>query len=169
MNTHAPANDPELRLASLGLTLPAAPKPVAAYIPTRRSGDLLYVSGQIPMVTGPDGSASLLHKGSVPDEVTMEQARECARRCVLNGLAAIKAAVGSLACLRQVVRLGVFVCSKPGFHDQPKVANAASELLMEVFGDAGRHARAAVGSIALPLGAPVEIEFIVEVDPACAT
>ncbi|MBL8962986.1 MAG: RidA family protein [Phycisphaeraceae bacterium] len=167
MNQPAPTTDPESRLLALGLSLPVAPKPVAAYIPTRRAGDLLFVSGQIPLVPGPDGSPTLLFKGAVPDEVSMEQAQECARRCVLNGLAAMKAAVGSLACLRQVVRVGVFVCSRPGFFDQPKVANAASELLMEVFGDAGRHARAAVGSIALPLGAPVEIEFIVEIDPAC--
>jgi enamine deaminase RidA (YjgF/YER057c/UK114 family) len=93
----------------------------------------------------------------------MEQAADCARQCVLNGLANIKAAIGSLDNVKQFVRIGVFVCSEPGFYDQPKVANAASELLAQIFGDAGQHARAAVGSVALPLGAPVEIEFVVEV------
>ena len=105
----------------------------------------------------------LIAKGSVPGQVSLEVAQECARQCVLNGLAAVKAAVGSLGEVKQVVRVGVFVCSEAGFHDQPKVANGASELLVQVFGDAGKHARAAVGSIALPLGAPVEVEFLFEV------
>lgn len=152
-------NDPESRLAGLGLTLPAAAKPVAAYIPTRRSGNLLYVSGQIPVSEG-----KLLATGSVPGTVSVEEARRCAVQCTLNALAAAKAAVGSLARVRQVVRVGVFVCSEPGFGEQPKVANAASELLVQVFGEAGQHARAAVGSVALPLGAPVEIEFLFEVE-----
>ncbi len=153
------AADPEARLAALGLKLPEPPKPVAAYIPSRRVGNLLFVSGQIPMSEG-----KLLHQGRVPGEVSVEQAKACARQCVLNALAVAKAAVGSLAAVKQVVRVGVFVCCEPGFHAQPQVANGASELLVEVFGDRGRHARAAVGSIDLPLGAPVEVEFLFEVE-----
>ncbi len=148
----------DARLAELGLSLPVAPKPVAAYLPFRRSGNLLFIAGQIPMREG-----QLIAKGSLPNQVNMEQAADCARQCVLNGLANIKAALGSLDNVKQFVRIGVFVCSEPGFYDQPKVTNAASELLAQIFGDAGQHARAAVGSVALPLGAPVEIEFVVEV------
>ncbi|QOI99732.1 MAG: RidA family protein [Phycisphaeraceae bacterium] len=150
--------DPEAVLRDLGISLPEAPKPVAAYIPFRRSGNLVYVSGQIPMRDG-----ALMAKGAVPAEVSVEDARLCAERCVINALAVVKAAVGSLAAVRQIVRVGVFVCSSPGFTDQPKVANGASELLVKVFGERGQHARAAVGSIALPLGAPVEVELLVEV------
>ena len=150
--------DPEAALARLGLTLPTPPKPVAAYIPWRRAGDLLFVSGQVPLALG-----QLVAKGSVPGQVSVEQAQACARQCILNGLAVVKEAVGSLAKVRQVVRVGVFVCSEAGFYEQPKVANGASELLVEVFGEAGRHARAAVGSIALPLGAPVEVEMTLEI------
>jgi enamine deaminase RidA (YjgF/YER057c/UK114 family) len=147
----------DARLAELGLKLPEAPKPVAAYIPSRRVGNLLFVSGQIPMRDG-----QLIARGSVPGQVSLERAQECARQCVLNGLAVVRAAAGTLDAVRQVVRVGVFVCSEAGFADQPKVANGASELLVSVFGEAGRHARAAVGSIALPLGAPVEVEFLFE-------
>ncbi len=150
--------DPESRLAALGLKLPEPPKPVAAYIPFRRTGNLLFVSGQIPMRDG-----RLIAQGRVPGEVSIEQAKECARQCVLNALAVVKSATGSLASVSQVVRVGVFVCCEPGFHAQPQVANGASELLVEVFGDTGRHARAAVGSIDLPLGAPVEVEFLFEI------
>ncbi len=150
--------DPEVRLAGLGLALPPVSAPVAAYIPWRRSGNLLFVSGQIPMAGG-----KLIAKGRVPDQVSLEVAIACARQCALNGLAVVKAAAGSLSAVKQVVRLGVFVCSEPGFEAQPKVANGASELMVEVFGEAGRHARAAVGSVALPLGAPVEVEFVFEV------
>lgn len=163
--TNAARRDPEAILAALGLALPTPPKPVAAYIPSRRSGNLIYVSGQIPMKDG-----QLLAKGSVPDPVGLELAQACARQCVLNGLAVIKAQLeqdgrgGSLSRVKQVVRVGVFVCSQAEFTDQPKVANGASELLVEVLGDAGKHARAAVGNIALPLGAPVEVEMIVEVE-----
>jgi enamine deaminase RidA (YjgF/YER057c/UK114 family) len=150
--------DPEAVLARLGLSLPTPPKPVAAYIPWRRAGDLVFVSGQVPFAGG-----QLLAKGSVPGQVSVEQAQACARQCVLNGLAVVRDAAGSLGRVRQVVRLGVFVCSEAGFFDQPKVANGASELLVEIFGEAGKHARAAVGSIALPLGAPVEVEMTVQV------
>ncbi len=153
-----PGNADERRLAELGLVLPEAPKPVAAYIPARRSGGLLFVSGQIPIENG-----QLIAKGSVPRQVTPEKARECAVRCTLNGLAVAKAELGSLEGIRRVVRIGVFVCCEAGYEDQPKIANAASELLVAVLGERGRHARAAVGSIALPLGAPVEVEFVFEV------
>lgn len=153
------AFDPELRLTEMGLSLPAVAKPVAAYLPFRRSGNLLFIAGQIPMRAG-----TLVAKGAVPSQVTMEQAAECARQCVLNGLANIKLGAGSLQAVKQFVRLGVFVCSDAGFYEQPKVANAASELIASLFGEAGQHARAAVGSIALPLGSPVEIEFLVEID-----
>ena len=150
---------PEARLAALGVKLPDAPKPVAAYVPAVRTGNLLFVSGQIPMREG-----RLITQGRVPGEVSQETARECARQCALNGLAVVRAAVGTLDAVKRVVRLGVFVASEPGFHAQPQVANAASELMEQIFGEAGRHARAAVGSIDLPLGAPVEIEFLFEVE-----
>jgi enamine deaminase RidA (YjgF/YER057c/UK114 family) len=150
---------PESALAALGYILPSASKPVAAYIPSKRVGNLLYISGQIPMRDG-----AMVATGPVPSKVTMEQAQDCALQCTLNGLAAAKAALGSLAKIKQVVRVGAFVCSDAGFTEQPKVANAASELLVKVFGESGRHCRAAVGSIALPLGAAVEVEFLFEVE-----
>lgn len=148
----------DARLAELGITLPEAPKPVAAYVPCVRSGSLLFVSGQVPLRDG-----SLVAEGPVPSVTSPEDAAAAARQCVLNGLAVMKAALGDLDQVRQVVRVGIFVCSDPGFTGQPAVGNGASELLMEVFGEAGRHARAAVGSVALPLGASVEVEFVVEV------
>lgn len=148
----------EAALARLGLTLPNPPAPVAAYIPTRRVGNLLYVSGQIPLRDG-----KVMATGVVPREVGMDLARECARQCTLNGLAAAKAALGSLDKILSVVRVGCFVACEAGFGEQPKVANAASELLVEIFGERGRHARAAVGTNNLPLNVPVEIEYLFEV------
>jgi enamine deaminase RidA (YjgF/YER057c/UK114 family) len=148
----------DARLAELGITLPEAPKPVAAYVPSVRSGSLLFVSGQVPLREG-----SLVAEGPVPSATSPEEAAAAARQCVLNGLAVMKAALGDLDRVRQIVRVGIFVCSDPGFTGQPAVGNGASELLQEVFGEAGRHARAAVGSVALPLGASVEVEFVVEV------
>ena len=152
-----PTESPESLLASLGYLLPNASKPVAAYIPAKRVGNLLYISGQIPMRDG-----QMIATGAVPSKVTMEVALDCALQCTLNGLAAAKAAAGSLSNIKQVVRVGAFVCSDVGFDQQPKVANACSELLVKIFGEAGRHCRASVGSVALPLGAPVEIEFLFE-------
>ena len=147
------------RLTDLGLTLPEAPKPVAAYVPSVRTGNLLYISGQLPFRDG-----QLIAIGPVPSAVSIEQAQEAARQCVLNALAVLAEAVGGdLDRVRRIVRLGVFVASDPTFTDQPKVANGASELLQDIFGDLGRHARAAVGSVALPLGASVEVEMIAEV------
>jgi enamine deaminase RidA (YjgF/YER057c/UK114 family) len=157
-STAQPASGPEAALHRLGIALPAPAKPVAAYIPTRLAGNLLYVSGQIPIRDG-----KLLATGQVGSVVSMDQARECAVQCTLNALAAAKAALGSLDRIAQVVRVGCFVACEAGFGDQPKVANAASELLVEVFGENGRHARAAVGTNALPLNVPVEIEYLFEV------
>lgn len=149
----------ESKLAGLGLHLPEPPKPVAAYVPAVRSGNLVFVSGQLPLTAG-----QLLTTGNVPSKVTVDQAQEGAVQCVLNGLAILKAELGGdLSQLKRVVRIGVFVQSDNGFQDQPLVANGASELLETLLGDAGRHARAAVGVNALPLGASVEIEFVFEV------
>jgi enamine deaminase RidA (YjgF/YER057c/UK114 family) len=155
---------PESRLAALGLVLPTPPKPVAAYIPFRISGRHVYIAGQIPFRDG-----KLIATGAVPSVVPVPLAIECARQCTLNGLAIIRDAVaaagleGGLSRVVQFVRLGVFVACGSEFADHPKVANGASELLVEVFGDRGKHARAAVGSPSLPLGAPVEVEFVVEI------
>ena len=147
------------RISDLGLSLPDAPKPVAAYSPAVRTGNLIFISGQIPFKNG-----ELLATGAVPSAVPIDEAQKAARQCVLNALAVLADAVGGdLDCVRQIVRLGVFVASDPSFTDQPKVANGASELLQDIFGESGRHARAAVGSVSLPLGATVEVEMLVEV------
>lgn len=146
------------RLAELSITLPAAPKPVAAYVPAVRTGNLIAVSGQLPMQNG-----QLMMTGPVK-AADLEKAQAAARQCALNGLAIVADQLGgSLDRVVRIVRLGVFVCCEAGFTDQPKVANGASEALQQIFGEAGRHARAAVGSIALPLGASVEVEMLVEV------
>jgi enamine deaminase RidA (YjgF/YER057c/UK114 family) len=145
-------------MAELGLDLPEAPSPVASYVPAVRVGSLLFVSGQIPIRDG-----TLLATGTVPNEVSIEEAQGLARQCVLNALAVLKAEVGSIDRLKRVVRVGCFVASEPGFGGQPKVANGASDLLVEIFGEAGRHARAAVGAVGLPLNVPVEIEFLFEI------
>jgi len=132
---------------------------VAAYVPWVRAGDLVFVSGQIPLSEG-----VLTAEGPVPSMVTPDDAASAARVCVINAMAVLADALdGDLARVRRIVRLGVFVASDPGFHGQPQVANGASELLLEVFGEAGRHARAAVGSVGLPLGATVEVEMIAQI------
>jgi enamine deaminase RidA (YjgF/YER057c/UK114 family) len=146
------------RLAELGITLPEAPAPVASYIPAKRSGNLVYVSGQLPMRDG-----QLMATGTVPGAVDLETAQACARQCVLNGLAAAVGVVGTVDRITGVVRVGGFVAADPGFADHPKVINGASEVLQEIFGEAGRHARAAVGAVGLPLDACVEVELILEV------
>jgi enamine deaminase RidA (YjgF/YER057c/UK114 family) len=149
----------EKRLQAAGIALPEAPKPVAAYVPAVKVGNLVFVSGQIPLQDG-----SLLATGPVPSAVSPDQAAEAARQCAVNALAVLSTMVdGDLDRVRRIVRVGVFVASDPGFEGQPQVANGASELLLEVFGDAGRHARAAVGSVALPLGATVELEMTADV------
>ena len=134
------------------------PKPVAAYIPALRSGNHVLTSGQLPMRDG-----QLMHAGKVGGEVSQEEAVECARQCALNAIAAVRAEVGELSAVKRIVKVVVFVASTPDFTGQPQVANGVSELLGEVFGDAGRHARSAVGVSVLPLDAPVEVELIVEV------
>ncbi len=150
---------PEERLAALGLKVPAVAKPVAAYVPALRSGALVFTSGQLPMVDG-----VLARTGKVGAEVSAEEAKELAQRCALNALAAIRAEIGDLARVRKVVKLVGFVASAPDFTGQPGVINGASELLGQVFGEAGAHARSAVGVAVLPLDAPVEVELIVEID-----
>jgi enamine deaminase RidA (YjgF/YER057c/UK114 family) len=143
------------KLSAMNITLPALSGPFGAYVPARRSGELIFVSGQLPMSQG-----TLLASGPVPSACSIEQAKLGARQCVINALAAVKAVEGSIDGLTGVVRVGAFVWCDTGFAGQPTVANAASELLLELFGEAGRHARAAVGTNALPLGASVEIEFL---------
>ena len=149
---------PEERLASLGLTLPAVAAPVAVYVPAVRTGAYVYTSGQLPMVDG-----KLVATGKVGAQVSPEQAKELARTCALNALAAVKAEIGDLSSVVRVVKVVGFVASAPDFTGQPGVVNGASELLGEVFGDAGTHARSAVGVSVLPLDAPVEVELVVEV------
>jgi enamine deaminase RidA (YjgF/YER057c/UK114 family) len=149
---------PEQRLAELGIELPEPPAPAAAYVPTVQTGSLLYTAGQV--ATGPDGLLATGHLGADVD-VTMGQA--CARQCAINVLAQLKAALGDLGRVRRIVKVVVFVASTPDFTEQHLVANGASELFGEVFGDAGRHARSAVGAPSLPTGTPVEVEAIVEV------
>jgi enamine deaminase RidA (YjgF/YER057c/UK114 family) len=148
---------PRERLQELGLAVPEVAKPVASYIPAVRSGDHVFTSGQLPMRSG-----QLITTGKVGAGVTPEEAVECARQCALNALAAIDAEV-PLEQVTRIVKLVVFVASAPDFTGQPGVANGASELVGHVFGDAGRHARSAVGVAVLPLDAPVEIEMTVEV------
>ncbi len=151
--------DLRAKLASLGLWLPAAPQPVASYVAAVRSGNLIFVSGQLPLKDG-----KLTGAGTVPSSMTLDAAQAAARICVLNALAIIDRALdGEWSRFVRVVRLGVFVASDDGFTEQSRVANGASDLLVEVFGEAGRHARAAVGVNALPLGAAVELEMAVEV------
>ena len=148
---------PYERLAELGLSVPAVVPPLAAYVPARRSGAYVHTSGQLPMREG-----TMIATGKVGGDVTAEQATECARQCALNAIAAVASQV-DLADVLGVVKVVVYVASTPDFTAQPGVANGASELLGQVFGDAGRHARSAVGVSALPLDAPVEVEIVVEV------
>ena len=149
------------RLAELGLVLPPVAPPVAAYVPAVRSGDLVFTSGQLPMV-----DSALTTTGKVGAQVTPERAKDLARTCALNGLAAIDALVG-LDAVVQVVKVVGVVASTADVTGQPGVVNGASELLGDVFpGEAGRHARSAVGVAALPLDAPVEVELVVALDPA---
>ena len=148
---------PEERLAELGLEVPAIPAPVASYIPAVRSGNLVFTAGQLPMRSG-----ELVATGKVGGEVSVETALECAQQCALNALAAIRGEV-PLERITRIVKLVVFVASTPDFTGQPGVANGASDLVGQVFGDAGRHVRSAVGVPVLPLDAPVEVEMTVEV------
>ncbi len=148
----------EQRLAELGLELPPAPSPVASYVPVTLAGELAFVAGQIPL-----GDGEVLLRGKLGADVDIEQAQGAARRCALQALAALRDALGSLDRVTGIAQATVFVASAPGFTDQPKVANGASDVLVEVFGEAGRHARAAVGVSELPLGAAVEVVLIARV------
>jgi enamine deaminase RidA (YjgF/YER057c/UK114 family) len=151
---------PEERIEELGIALPDVVTPLAAYVPTVRSGGMVYVSGQVPMVEG-----KIAYTGRLgTNGLSLEDGAQAARRCAINVLAALKAELGELSRVRRIVKVTGFVASEPDFTDQPKVINGASELFVEVFGEAGKHARSAVGMAALPLGVPVEVEAIVEAE-----
>lgn len=147
----------EAKLKEMGLTLPDPPKPVANYVPAVRVGDLLFLSGVLPSRDG-----QLIMTGKLGQELTIEQGREASRVAVLNGLSIVKYEVGSLNHVKRIVKMVGHIASAPGFTDQPQVLNGASDLLVALFGDAGCHARVAVGAAELPRHAPVEIELIVE-------
>jgi enamine deaminase RidA (YjgF/YER057c/UK114 family) len=150
---------PEDRIRELGLEIPDVVAPLASYVPAARSGSLVYTAGQLPIVKG-----ELAATGKVGAEIDPERATELARLCGLNAIAAIRAEVGELSRVRRIVKVVGFVASAPDFHGQPQVVNGVSDLLGEVFGDAGKHARSAVGVAVLPRDAPVEVELIAEVD-----
>ena len=145
------------KISKLGIVLPEPPTPVAAYVPAVQTGDLIFISGQLPFVDG-----ALAFKGTVGGDVTLEQAQEAAKVSAINCLAVINSQV-DLDKIVRVVKLTGYVASSPDFYEQPQVINGASNLLVEIFGDAGKHSRAAVGVAALPMGAPVEVEMIVQV------
>ena len=147
----------EQRLSELGLTLPEVATPAGSYLPAMISGNLVFTAGQIPVIEG-----KLMATGKLGAEITVEYGAEIAKRCALNALAAVKSVIGDLDRVKQVVKIVGFVSSVPEFTSQPAVINGASEFLQQVFGDAGKHARSAVGVSVLPLDAPVEIELIVE-------
>ena len=147
----------EERLEEMGLPLPVAPRPVATYVPYVQAGDMVYISGQLPTREG-----ELVYVGQVGKHVTVEDGAKAARVAALNALAQLAVAANGLSNVRRIVRLGVYVSSAPGFNLQPKVANGASELMVEVFDEAGKHARSAVGVNELPLNAPVELEMIAQ-------
>jgi len=149
---------PQARLAGLGLVLPPVAAPLAAYVPAVRTRSYVYTAGQLPLAEG-----KLLATGKVGAQISAEEAARLARTCALNGLAAVASVAGGLSAIRRIVKVTGFVASSPGFTGQPQVLNGASELLLEVLGEAGRHARSAVGVAELPLDAPVEVELIAEV------
>jgi len=148
----------ETRLRELGLTIPEPSRPAGHFIPAVRVGTLIFVSGQIPLVAG-----QLLMHGKLGRDLSLEQGQEAARLALLNTLAAVRSLTGTLDAVTRIVKLNGWVASAEGFTSQPQVVNAASQLLEEIFGEAGTHARAAIGVAELPLGAPVELELIVEV------
>jgi enamine deaminase RidA (YjgF/YER057c/UK114 family) len=149
---------PEARLRELDIELPAPSRSLASYVPTVQCGGLVYLSGQIPMLGG-----ALLYTGKVGDGVSDVDGKAAARQCAINAIAALKAEVGELSSVKRIVKLTVFIASDPSFTGQSQVANGASDLFLEVFGDLGRHARSAVGVACLPLGSPVEVELVAEV------
>ncbi|MBN1301710.1 MAG: RidA family protein [Melioribacteraceae bacterium] len=147
----------EVKIKELGYSVPEAPMPLAAYVPAVSTGRMVYTAGQLPVVDG-----KLMYSGKAGQDLSLENAQEAAKICALNCLSVIKSQIGDLENIVRIVKLTVFVNSSAGFSDQPKVANGASEFLVQVFGDAGKHARSAVGVNELPLNAAVEIEMIVE-------
>jgi enamine deaminase RidA (YjgF/YER057c/UK114 family) len=158
MSPEESERSPEARLAAIGLSLPKVTPPVAAYLPAVRTGVYVYTAGQLPVVDG-----QLLATGKVGADVSAAEASALARTCALNALAAVASVTGGLGAIRRIVKVTGFVASAPTFTQQAQVVNGASELLIEVFGEAGRHARSAVGMAVLPLDAPVEVELIAEV------
>jgi enamine deaminase RidA (YjgF/YER057c/UK114 family) len=149
---------PEEKLKELGITLPASPAPLGSYVPIVRSGNLIFVSGILPMVKG-----NLLRRGKVGENISVDDAREDARQAAINALSILRSHIGGLNNVRRCVKITGYIASAPDFIEQPKVLNAASDLMHDIFGEAGRHARSAVGVNVLPLNSPVEIEFIFEV------
>jgi enamine deaminase RidA (YjgF/YER057c/UK114 family) len=154
------ATNPETRLDELGIELPEAPAPAGAYIPATRAGNLVFTAGQLPFEAG-----ELHLRGKVGDVISVDEACEAARLCAINALAAAATQTGGLAGISRIVKVTGFVASAPGFNGQPEVINGASEFLDEVFGDAGLHARSAIGVAELPMDAPVEVELVVETAP----
>jgi enamine deaminase RidA (YjgF/YER057c/UK114 family) len=149
---------PEDKLKELGIELPKAPSPLGSYVPVIRTGNLVFLSGNLPLVEG-----KLLRQGRVGENITIDDAREDAKKAVMNALAVLQSHIGSLNIVKRCIKITGYIASSPDFTDQPKVLNAASDLLYDIFGEAGRHTRAAVGVTVLPLNAPIEIEFIFEV------
>ena len=154
------ATSPESRLEELGIKLPATPAPAGAYVPATRAGNLVFTAGQLPLEAG-----ELNVRGKVGDTVGVGEAREAARLCAMNALAAASTQTGGVDGITRIVKVTGFVASAPGFNGQPQVINGASEFLGEIFGDAGLHARSAVGVAELPMDAPVEVELVVETRP----
>jgi enamine deaminase RidA (YjgF/YER057c/UK114 family) len=148
------------RIADLGLALPPAPIPVAAYVPAVVTGSLVFIAGQVPIIDG-----QVLHPGSLGGDVSVDQGYEGGRRAALQALSALRAELGSFDRLHRIVQVTVYIASTPDFGDHPKVANGASELLVAVLGEEGKHARAAIGMASLPLGGCVEVVVIAEVAP----
>jgi len=149
---------PEDKLKGLGIELPEAPNPLGSYIPAVRTGNLIFLSGMLPLIQG-----KLVRKGKVGEDIRIEEAGEDVRTAVINALSVLKAYIGTLNNVKRCVKITGYIASSPNFTDQPLVLNAASDLLFEIFGESGRHARVAVGVNVLPLNSPVEIEFIFEV------
>jgi enamine deaminase RidA (YjgF/YER057c/UK114 family) len=154
------ATSPESRLEELGINLPATPAPAGAYVPATRAGNLVFTAGQLPLEAG-----ELNIRGKVGDTVSVGEAREAARLCAMNALAAASTQTGGVDGISRIVKVTGFVASAPGFNEQPQVINGASEFLGEIFGDAGLHARSAVGVAELPMDAPVEVELVMETTP----
>jgi len=154
------ATSPESRLEELGIKLPATPAPAGAYVPATRSGNLVFTAGQLPLEAG-----ELNIRGKVGDTVGVDEASEAARLCAMNALAAASTQTGGVGGISRIVKVTGFVASAPDFNEQPQVINGASEFLGEIFGDAGLHARSAVGVAELPMDAPVEVELVVETRP----